>query len=521
VRGVQLRPQRGGARLVTGRVDLDLRAAGLEVRGRFARGAADLRLPRIAADRILAVDGSLEIVGADRAQLDLDEVVAGYGIGTPASIAVRGRSAAGQLRVDVARDEPARAGRVAIRTDGIGLAPLAALAPAWVELGHASVAGSLDLAYGPDGVGLDLAARVAGGVLRHARVAPEPVPVELELELTLDAEPLADGYRIRIAQARAHREVLTVEVAGQVELEGGVPRRGELAVAIPEVSCIGALQALPEPLRRRLAGIDARGVIAGVAQLAFAREAPELTELSIDVDAVRCEVTREADRADPLALTRAFELPRADGSRGLLDPASRQFARLAATPRHVYGAFVAAEDGRFFLHPGFDPHQIERSLAIDLAAGQLVRGGSTITQQVAKNAFLDHGRTFARKLEEAVITWRLEALLSKEQILEIYLNLVELGKGVFGVPAAARHWFGTTTSRLSPREAAFLAMLTPAPRTYSQRIRERGGVDDELSARIDLVLRAMRAAGYLSGHDYRKALREQLELEPAALARDE
>ena len=126
--------------------------------------------------------------------------------------------------------------------------------------------------------------------------------------------------------------------------------------------------------------------------------------------------------------------------------------------------FVEAEDGRFWRHHGIDLVQIRRALAHDFEIGAAGRGGSTITQQVAKNLFLSGERTIGRKLEESVLAWRIESLVGKRRILELYLNLVELGPGVYGLGAGARHWFGKDLGSLSLDEAAQLAALLPAPR---------------------------------------------------------
>jgi len=119
----------------------------------------------------------------------------------------------------------------------------------------------------------------------------------------------------------------------------------------------------------------------------------------------------------------------------------RGWIALRQMPPWLTGAFVSAEDARFHDHAGFDLTQIARSLEIDLREHRLARGGSTISQQLIKNSFLSQRRSFDRKLQEAILTWRLEARLDKKQILERYLNIIELGPRVFGIGPAARHWF--------------------------------------------------------------------------------
>jgi monofunctional biosynthetic peptidoglycan transglycosylase len=129
-------------------------------------------------------------------------------------------------------------------------------------------------------------------------------------------------------------------------------------------------------------------------------------------------------------------------------------------------AVIASEDQRFFDHHGIDFASLNDAID-DYRAGDGLRGASTITQQVAKNVFLWSGRSYVRKGLEAYFALLLEALLPKERILEIYLNIAELGPQVFGVEAAAQHFFGTSAARLTPQQAALLAAVLPNP----QRLR--------------------------------------------------
>ena len=129
-------------------------------------------------------------------------------------------------------------------------------------------------------------------------------------------------------------------------------------------------------------------------------------------------------------------------------------------------AVIASEDSKFVDHEGFDWDGIEKAYAKNLKKGKIVAGGSTISQQLAKNLFLSSKRTPWRKGEEAIITLMLEKMLSKQRILEIYLNVIEWGNGVFGAEAASRHYFKTTAAGLSAPQAAILAAMIPNPRFY-------------------------------------------------------
>lgn len=156
---------------------------------------------------------------------------------------------------------------------------------------------------------------------------------------------------------------------------------------------------------------------------------------------------------------------------------------------HLKRAVVAAEDARFLDHDGFDWDAIQKAHEKNLKTGKIVSGGSTISQQLAKNLFLSGERTWWRKLQEAAITVMIETIMTKRRILEIYLNVIEWGSGVFGAEAAARHHFGVTAAALRPEQAARLAAMVPSPRRYGP-----GYETTYLRRRTDIILSRMPAA---------------------------
>ena len=135
---------------------------------------------------------------------------------------------------------------------------------------------------------------------------------------------------------------------------------------------------------------------------------------------------------------------------------------------HLKRAILVAEDDKFIDHEGFDWEGIQKAMEKNQKKGKVVAGGSTISQQLAKNLFLSGDRSMFRKGEEAIITIMLEWVMDKERILEIYLNVIEWGDGVFGAEAAARHYFGVSASQLSAEQAARLAAMVPRPRFYDR-----------------------------------------------------
>lgn len=157
--------------------------------------------------------------------------------------------------------------------------------------------------------------------------------------------------------------------------------------------------------------------------------------------------------------------------------------------RNLKRAIIAAEDANFSEHEGIDWDALQRAYEKNAKKGKVVAGGSTITQQLAKNLFLSGERSYLRKGQEVVITYMLEFWMDKERIFEIYLNVVEWGNGVYGAEAAAQHYYGVSAAQLNSVQAARLAVMLPKPRFYDKN---RGS--SYLARRADLILRRMAAA---------------------------
>ena len=174
---------------------------------------------------------------------------------------------------------------------------------------------------------------------------------------------------------------------------------------------------------------------------------------------------------------------------------------LGKISRYLRAAVVYAEDWNFYHHDGIDWNAIESALETNLEKGSLAIGGSTITQQLAKNLYLSPRRSFVRKLRELLIAYRLEDTLSKQRILELYLNVVEWGDGVFGAEAAARHWFGKSAQSLTPAEAVRLAIALPNPFKRAPNVRSR-----ELTKKAVRLIRLLRLQGLIDEPQERTAL---------------
>jgi monofunctional biosynthetic peptidoglycan transglycosylase len=169
-----------------------------------------------------------------------------------------------------------------------------------------------------------------------------------------------------------------------------------------------------------------------------------------------------------------------------------QWVPLGSISPSLVQAVVIAEDDKFWGHGGFDFEAMKDAIKKDFERRSLRYGGSTITQQLAKNLFLSPSRSPVRKLREFVLTWRLERALTKKRILELYLNVVEWGNGVFGAEAAAQYYYGKPASELGPEEAAHLAVVLPSPRRY-----DPVGGTEFIEERASQVLEVMAKRGLL------------------------
>ncbi len=189
----------------------------------------------------------------------------------------------------------------------------------------------------------------------------------------------------------------------------------------------------------------------------------------------------------------------------VVGPRNRHWTPSAQIPPEMKWAVILAEDSNFYKHEGFDVKAIKQAIKYDLEKKSFARGASTITQQVAKNLFLSREKTITRKVKELYLAWRMEQELTKGRIIELYLNVVELGPMVYGIGHGSRYYFGKPASALTPRESAFLAAMLPGPRLAYNPYKNLRRV----LKRSDMIVKLMRRKGVLDEREYRTALAEQ------------
>lgn len=204
------------------------------------------------------------------------------------------------------------------------------------------------------------------------------------------------------------------------------------------------------------------------------------------------DVARLRD-AEPETTAFIERYQRSRGAQGLEADVAWRWVDYDAVSIHLKHAVLVSEDIGFFSHQGFDLGEVKIALSEALEKRELPRGASTITQQLAKNLWLSPSRDPLRKMKEAVLTWQLERHLPKRRILELYLNVVELGDGIYGVEAASHHYFGRSASTLRPRQAAELAAGLPSPGRWHP-----GSDSPAYRRRVEITLGRMQRTEWLA-----------------------
>lgn len=364
--------------------------------------------------------------------------------------------------------------------------------------------------------------RVQGLVIDHRTLARAPVELDaLELQGELSWREGIAGGTVWVAHRQA-RLMLAAQLG---------PTAFDLRTELAPLSCQALLDAFPAAMSEMVAGTVLQGQLRAYAELhvdrlALARaraegsavldpEHPALGRLDFELPFLeRCTVLADDPRLDLAALSGAYHHRFVDDhgrpQRRVLAPGGPGTVSLRDVPLLVR-AFVVMEDRRFWQHDGFDRDQMEHAFWHNLVKGRVSRGASTISQQAARNLWLGVDRSWGRKLQEALLTARLEASTDKARIMELYLNVIELGPGTHGVDEAARLYFGMPASELSVLQSVHLAALAPAPRRYAKRF-EDGRVDPQWLERLHEHVRRLHRAGLISWAQQQQALRDELRL---------
>jgi hypothetical protein len=379
-----------------------------------------------------------------------------------------------------------------------------------VRLADETAGGALEIragwpSRGPEGE-LRAEARVAlrGGRLAHPAIADEPLEgLAAEAELRLVHDPRRGTLAVEAAPLDLRGLRARVRVDARRVGRGALTAR--VTLALPAQPCQALVAALPPALAPLLAGARLEGELEGtlVADLALGRREGPLERLAVrgpsPFRGCRLATLGPAVDVDRLAgpFVQRVDPPRAELPSTTVGPGTRDYVRLGALPAPVVRAMLLTEDAGFYHHGPLSLGLLAKAINRNLAKGRYVYGGSTISQQLVKNLYLDGRKTLGRKVQELFIAWQMEQTISKDRILELYVNCIEFAPGIYGIERAARYYFGRPATELTPVEGVFLATIKPLP-SDGPRMARRGVVDGWWAKRVAEVMEKLAAEGLLS-----------------------
>jgi hypothetical protein len=374
-----------------------------------------------------------------------------------------------------------------------------------VDSERATVGGHINVVFGAGIARVEGDVSVAGLHVEHRTLARSTVrDIGFSLRFAAALDPAA--RRIEIDHAAIERGGIELRMRGEVEHpRERRGRRYRLKAEIPPVGCQQVLAAVPAELAPSMQGFDLDGMFE--ANVVIDVNYADLDALILDgnIGIWNCKVRRAPDHAAIARLAGPFvhRVTMRDGRERVvrLVPGSGSFTSLEAISPYMQAAVLTTEDGGFYRHRGFLPSQFRTALHRNLEAGKIRLGASTISMQMVKNVLLSHERTLSRKLQEMFLTWYLETGLSKARIMEIYLNVVEFGPGIYGVTRAAEHYFGKYPRDLTLPEAAYLSLMLPSPvRRHVHYC--KGGLNAAFEIKLQRIIRIMYERKRIDELDY-------------------
>jgi hypothetical protein len=372
---------------------------------------------------------------------------------------------------------------------------------------------------------------VVGLSLQHDALAAEPIAnVSVGLSLRGTAYPQRRRLELDLVEARVRD--LTARLTGSVELPAGKHRftngttlgvvpKIDLALSVPRLPCAKLLASIPEALTPKLQGFVLQGMFEARVgtRIDFADLDAMALEGKVGIDG--CKVVKAPDvvaaLAGPEPVVVTVEVPALPGAAPgetepmevVVGPENPDFAPYDQISPHLVASIMTTEDSGFFKHRGWVSSEFKSALKRNLERGGFRLGASSITMQMVKNVLLSQEKTLSRKLQELFLVWYLEQVLPKERILELYFNAIEFGPRLYGIGAAARHYFGKKPSELTPLEAAFFSSILPSPkRRYVQYC--HGALLPQWEKYVHRILAKVHERGRITDEEYEAWANQQL-----------
>jgi hypothetical protein len=345
--------------------------------------------------------------------------------------------------------------------------------------------------------------------LEQAALAPEPLR-DVDINWSGQVQLDLGQRKFTLDSAVLGLEDVHVNLSGSIEATDDDVRVG-LSVEVPKTSCQDMLTAAPAALLPQLEGLRLGGTFALHSRVALDTSDPKKTEVEWELDN-RCKVLETPEDIDPKRFREPFQHyvvePDGRATEFTTGPTTELWVPLSEINPAIETGLIVCEDSRFFKHNGFDNKAIRDSILSNLKKGHFVRGASTLSMQLAKNLYLGREKTLSRKLQEAAFTLLLEERLSKEDILELYLNVVEFGPGVYGIRNGAQYYFNSHPGELSLAQAMFLASILPNPK--AKRFAEDGTLKPRWAKHLKYLMRVAHKIKRISDEELEAGTNEEL-----------
>jgi hypothetical protein len=366
---------------------------------------------------------------------------------------------------------PAAPGEIALHVEGgpVTLASLGVLEQDFglFDVGRAKLEAKGDVKLTADAgkVSFDGSGRLTSLSIVHRALADDPVQ-GLDVAWRAAGSAALDGSSVRLDDGKIELGAIRFEASGSIE-QGPDYTRIEGRANIPTSDCQRVFDSLPRALIPKLLGLkmkDTFGLRSG-----FELDTRRPNDMQIDWELKnRCRITKAPPDIDVERFQAPFKHTVYDEHNEKVEittgPGTPDWVPYHVISPYLEAALTTTEDGGFRVHKGFDKSAIKNSIRDNLRQGRFVRGASTVTMQLAKNLYLGREKNLSRKLQEAVLTTYLEQALTKEEILELYFNIVEFGPMLYGIGAAAEHYFNASPHDLSVAQSLFLTSILPAPK---------------------------------------------------------
>ncbi len=319
-----------------------------------------------------------------------------------------------------------------------------------------------------------------------------------------------DGSRFTVSDAELAMGEVRATVSGELE-RTSERTYFKIGASVPAVACSSLYEALPQGMAPLLAGIALDGTFAISVSAEYDSKKPSATRTKLEL-ANRCRVVTVPPAISPRRFRNSWmrEVKGPDGQPMAVEsgPGSADWTPYEDISPNLETAVTISEDGGFFRHRGFDARALESALRDNLIAGRYLRGASTISMQLAKNLYLGSEKTISRKLQEAVLVVLLEQELSKHELMELYLNVIEYGPGIYGVKRAARHYFDEEPSELSLGQALYLSSILPKP--DSSHFRPDGALSERWAAYLRKLMQIARTRNRITDEELEAGLAEEI-----------